>query len=113
MGVAKRSTPMSKEVFTAKELATMINVNEGTLARWRETGRGPRHFRLDARSLRSPVRYHRDDIAEWVNEQKAITAALAGDDPPVFARRPPMRSSLEGIARMRPDGIAGGESGVE
>ena len=101
MAVAKRTPPVTKEVFSATELAQMLNVSVTTLKRWRYLGRGPAHFRLDALSATSPVRYHRSDVAAWINAQKEITAASFEDNPPSRAAQSEVRTGLEGIAKMR------------
>jgi len=68
------SAPIQKEIFTSKELSELIGVPTKTLARWRsqrsERLVGPAYFRLNA-SPTGPVRYHRSDIAAWINSQKA------------------------------------------
>ncbi len=103
---SRKTIPMVKEVFTVTELSTLLNVAQMTLARWRATGRGPAYFRLDAMSQSSPVRYHRSDVAAWINEQKAITAAAFSDNPPSPAAQRAIREGNEGIAKMRADAKA-------
>jgi len=52
------------ELMTIKEVATLVRVPEATLRYWRHLGTGPHGFRI-GRS----VRYWRNDVMHWLEEQ--------------------------------------------
>ena len=52
------------ELMTMKEVATLVRVPEATLRYWRHLGTGPHGFRV-GRS----VRYRRNDVVHWLEEQ--------------------------------------------
>ena len=52
------------ELMTLKEVATLVRVPEATLRYWRHLRTGPHGFRI-GRS----VRYWRNDVVHWLEEQ--------------------------------------------
>jgi predicted site-specific integrase-resolvase len=61
-----------------KELASMINVPEGTLRYWRYIGSGPDFVRMGGR-----IRYNRGDVQRWLHERRQVSSVRAA----VEARR--------------------------
>ena len=57
-------THADDELMTIKEVATLVRVREATLRYWRHLGTGPHGFRI-GRS----VRYWRNDVVHWLEEQ--------------------------------------------
>lgn len=51
------------------EMVDKYGIAEGTLRWWRSTERGPRSFKLGR-----TVFYDEEDVAAWVDAQKAATA---------------------------------------
>lgn len=51
------------ELLTPVELAGLVKIEVGTLARWRYLGRGPAFLKLGG-----VVRYRRSDVAEWMQK---------------------------------------------
>lgn len=55
---------MTDEMFvTPEQLAALLCLTTGTLAKWRITGRGPRYVKMGSR-----VRYASADIDAWLAE---------------------------------------------
>lgn len=59
----KRNLADLDEFSMAAEVAEVLKVSTYTLALWRTQGKGPRY-----RKFGQAVRYHRDDLVEWVND---------------------------------------------
>lgn len=57
-------------LFSPKEVAEMIGVNENTLYKWRAAGIGPPFLRLND-GVRAGVRYERDVLRAWLRERVA------------------------------------------
>jgi predicted DNA-binding transcriptional regulator AlpA len=51
-------------VFTADEIASVLNISPATLAGWRCVGRGPRYIKQGRF-----VRYREQDVDEWLQRQ--------------------------------------------
>ena len=56
------------ELLTIAEAAQLLRAPVATLRYWRHLGTGPRSFRLGRRVL-----YRRDDLHEWIAQQRAET----------------------------------------
>ena len=57
-----RPLPDGRRVYRELELAKMMGIHPQTVRRWRRTGTGPQHFRVNARF----VAYTSDAIADWL-----------------------------------------------
>lgn len=55
------------ELMTLEEVADELRVSRKTLLNWRAQGFGPMGFRVGR-----AVRYRRDAVAKWLNEQEAL-----------------------------------------
>jgi excisionase family DNA binding protein len=53
------------ELLTPEEVADLLKVHLGTLENWRVRGEGPPFVKL-GNKRRSPVRYRRKDIEDWI-----------------------------------------------
>ena len=60
----------SQGLLKAKMLAEQICVTEGTLAKWRLTGAGPRFIRVNRRIAYDPV-----DIAAWLDARRVTSTS--------------------------------------
>lgn len=56
----------SGEFMTEGALAKALKLSRWTVAGMRRTGTGPPHYRIGPRT----VRYHRDDVAEWLHRSR-------------------------------------------
>jgi excisionase family DNA binding protein len=54
---------MERALYSPKEVAVMLGVNENTLYKWRAAGEGPPFMRL---SEGGRVRYERESLYGWV-----------------------------------------------
>lgn len=52
-------------LLTERQLAALLQVQPGTLRTWRTGKRGPAWRRLGEKI----IRYHRDDVRAWIDEQ--------------------------------------------
>ena len=57
---------MERELYSPKEAAQMLGVNENTLYKWRAAGEGPPYMRL---SEGGPVRYERETLRVWIQRR--------------------------------------------
>jgi excisionase family DNA binding protein len=57
---------MERVLYSPKEVAEMIGVNENTLYKWRAAGEGPPFMRL---SEGGRVRYEREALRAWMRER--------------------------------------------
>jgi predicted DNA-binding transcriptional regulator AlpA len=70
--VKRPKPPVDRERFlTTAEVASWLNVPEGTLRWWRHTGYGPKAFRLGQRK----VMYRESDVTAWLNSRLETTSA--------------------------------------
>ena len=53
------------ELLTPEQVAEMLQVHPGTLENWRVRGEGPPFVKL-GNKRRSPVRYRRKDVEDWI-----------------------------------------------
>lgn len=60
---ANQNYPADGLLLTAGEVAILLRVKEGTLAKWRVTGCGPKWVRLPNSRT---IRYRRSDIDGWL-----------------------------------------------
>ena len=63
-----RNPSRDPELLTITEAAELVRAPVATLRYWRHLGTGPRSFRLGRRVL-----YRRDDLHEWIAQQRAET----------------------------------------
>lgn len=63
-------TPLDSSLLPAKMLADRLSVTEGTLAKWRLYGTGPRFIRLNRRIAYDPA-----DVAEWIDKRRAFSTS--------------------------------------
>ncbi len=57
---------MERALYSPKEVAQLLGVNENTLYKWRAAGEGPPFMRL---SEGGRVRYERESLARWMQER--------------------------------------------
>lgn len=59
------------DLVTEKEAAALLSISPETLRAWRtrktDTSKGPPYLQ---RGRWKAVRYHRDDLAQWLNKQR-------------------------------------------
>jgi predicted site-specific integrase-resolvase len=55
----------NSELMTPEQVAELLQVHPGTLENWRFRGEGPAFFKL-GNKRRSPVRYRRKDVEDWI-----------------------------------------------
>ena len=53
------------ELITPEQVATELQVKTGTLAAWRNLGRGPKFLKVGRR-----IMYCRDDLAAWLGTRQ-------------------------------------------
>jgi excisionase family DNA binding protein len=63
-----RNPSRDPELLTITEAAELVRAPVATLRYWRHLGTGPRSFRLGRRVL-----YRRDDLRNWIAQQRAKT----------------------------------------
>ncbi len=63
-----RNPSREPELLTITEAADLVRAPVATLRYWRHLGTGPRGFRLGRRVL-----YRRDDLHDWIAQQRAET----------------------------------------
>ena len=63
-----RNPSRDLELLTIAEAAELVRAPVATLRYWRHLGTGPRSFRLGRRVL-----YRRDDLHNWIAQQRAET----------------------------------------
>ena len=63
---------MERALYSPKEVAEMLGVNENTLYKWRVAGEGPPYMRL---SDGGRVRYERETLQAWMRERHALESA--------------------------------------
>lgn len=61
-----------RALYSPKEVAEMLGVNEHTLYKWRAAGEGPPYMRL---SDGGRVRYERETLRAWMQERLGLAAA--------------------------------------
>jgi excisionase family DNA binding protein len=64
---------LNGRLLTIDEVAVMLGVPKSTCYGWRSRGEGPRSLRVGRW-----VRYDPQDVADWIESQKARSAALVG-----------------------------------
>ncbi len=64
----ERNPSRDPELLTIAEAAELVRAPVATLRFWRHLGTGPRSFRLGRRVL-----YRRDDLHDWIAQQRAET----------------------------------------
>ena len=62
------TTDHQPDLLTIAEAAELVRAPVATLRYWRHLGTGPRSFRLGRRVL-----YRRDDLHNWIAQQRAKT----------------------------------------
>lgn len=62
------ATGREPELLTITEAAELVRAPVATLRYWRHVGTGPHSFRLGRRVL-----YRRDDLHDWIAQQRAET----------------------------------------
>lgn len=55
---------IQRPFITARELAAMLGVSEGTLANWRTDGGGPQFVRVGR-----AIRYRAADVEQWIADR--------------------------------------------
>jgi excisionase family DNA binding protein len=66
---------LGEEVFTVKEVATLLKVGDKTVYSMAQTGK------LPAFKVRGQWRFSRKDIDAWIEQQKRSTQDFGEDDP--------------------------------
>jgi hypothetical protein len=64
---------LAEELLTQSQVATLLNVSEGTLESWRARRLGPKFISYSARC----VRYRLADVQEWLRQHEVETAGEA------------------------------------
>jgi hypothetical protein len=59
------TTTQTIDLLTPEQVADMLQVHPGTLENWRVRGEGPAFLKLGSKR-RSPIRYRRQDIDDWL-----------------------------------------------
>lgn len=62
VGKSLRPLPDGRRVYRELELAEMMGIHPQTVRRWRRTGTGPEHFKVNARF----IGYTSKAIADWL-----------------------------------------------
>jgi predicted DNA-binding transcriptional regulator AlpA len=63
---------IERRLMTRAEVAQLLALPEKTLVNWRYQGFGPPSFRVG-----KAVRYRRDEVERWLDEQAASTGGSA------------------------------------
>jgi len=58
-----RTGALDRVLYSPKEVAELLGVNENTLYKWRALGEGPPYMRL---SSHGRVRYERESLRAWI-----------------------------------------------
>ncbi len=58
---------MTTQLLTPKQVATILQINVGTLEAWRGRGDGPKWMKLGPGS-RAPVRYKQADVDTYLSD---------------------------------------------
>jgi hypothetical protein len=58
------------ELINARHTAQYLCVTEGTLAKWRLSGQGPKFIRVNRR-----IAYHPRDVAEWLDARRVSSTS--------------------------------------
>ena len=61
---------MERALYSPKEVAELLGVNENTLYKWRVAGEGPPYMRL---SDGGRVRYERETLRAWMDARLSAT----------------------------------------
>lgn len=61
------STETDDDLLTPQEVATMLRIAVSTLEQWRGQRKGPKYRKLGD-GIRSPVRYRRGDVREFLED---------------------------------------------
>lgn len=64
-----------QELLTADAVSEILKISVGTLENWRQKGYGPAYLKLGGKR-RSPVRYRRQDVDDWIIE---VSSPQEGD----------------------------------
>jgi hypothetical protein len=56
-----------QELLTPEEVSGILKITVGTLENWRQKNYGPAFLKLGGKP-RSPVRYRRQDVENWIAE---------------------------------------------
>lgn len=64
---------MTNELLTPREVALLLKVHLATLENWRGLKTGPKWIKLGD-GIRSPVRYRRADVEEYLRQQESNAA---------------------------------------
>jgi predicted DNA-binding transcriptional regulator AlpA len=67
-GVPASPASLVPELLTPEQVAELLHVEASLLRRWRYERRGPMSFKIG-----KYVRYRRDDVLEWIDEQRVAT----------------------------------------
>ena len=65
------------DLLTAREVAELLGISIPTLARWRQTGAGPRFLKLGGRR-ENIVRYRQADIAAFLDQAERRSTSDPG-----------------------------------
>lgn len=67
-----RTGDLDRVLYTSKEVAELLGVNENTLYKWRVLGEGPPYLRL---SSHGRVRYERESLRAWIASRLVRSAS--------------------------------------
>jgi hypothetical protein len=103
-GVSVGLSQDPERLLVERELASAINIAQGTLRNWRVSGKGPPWVALSRRA----IRYRRSDVEQWLMAR--VRRSTSEPDPGLDNDNVPVasRSSLP-----RPSTAAGGKGGRE
>ncbi|MCP9990029.1 helix-turn-helix domain-containing protein [Streptomyces albogriseolus] len=65
-------TPIEQEWISPQQVCDLLGISYQTLANWRYQGYGPVYTRLRP-SKRSPIRYRRSDVEQWMTDNAIST----------------------------------------
>lgn len=81
------------DLLDNEQTSSLLGIKPNTLEIWRCKGKGPRFIKL-GREKQSPIRYRRNDVAEWIDQQSfASTSAYS----------PAARTSIKSHTRSAAD----------
>ena len=67
MTMDQPETTTTDRILSTVQVASWVGVTENTLRYWRWDGRGPRWFRLGAKT----VKYKASDVQDWLDQKYA------------------------------------------
>ena len=76
--------PVRIEWITQGQFAALVGVNTRTVVRWRETGYGPKAYRIGDK-----IKYKRLEAFAWLDDQELGPGELTAAEARIEAQAPP------------------------